>query len=303
MIAATIAEPLTAEWHEARRKGIGASEIAAVLGISPWESPFSLYWRKANGWEANLSAEMEWGTRLESAIAAKYADVHPEFSVQPTGLVHGVEPWMLATPDRVLFDAENWQVAPTSYAIGALELKTGHRDDGWGEPGTAEIPVHYRAQAQWQMLVLDVQWVDVAVLVGGSDYREYSVLRDERDIAVMVEAGRRFMARLESGDPPPLDDHYATLVTVKRLHPDLDDMDVEVDRAVATGYRRACEMERKAKSAKARYEILVRDQMGRARRATSGGAFVASRSIYTVAEHSVREHSVDRLNPPRGAKP
>ena len=40
-----------AVWLAARREGIGASEISAVLGISPWESPFSLFWRKVNAWE------------------------------------------------------------------------------------------------------------------------------------------------------------------------------------------------------------------------------------------------------------
>src|SRR5262245_52949583 len=65
-----------AAWLEARRKGIGASEIAAVLGISPWESPFSLYWRKVNGWDYEPSSEMEWGTRLEPVIAEKYANNH-----------------------------------------------------------------------------------------------------------------------------------------------------------------------------------------------------------------------------------
>jgi putative phage-type endonuclease len=270
-----------------------------VLGISPWESPFSLYWRKVNGWDADLSDEMEWGTRLEDAIALKYVTVHPDRFQARASLMVGAQPWMLATPDRLLYD-DPWSGAP---AIGLLETKCAHSGDGWGEPGTSQIPVNYRAQVLWQMAVTGLYWADVAVLVAGSDYREYTVLRDERDIAVMVEAGRRFMARLEAGEPPPIDDHHATLATVKRLHPDLDDTEVEVSQRLATGYRRACEMARKAKAVKARYEALLRAEMGRARKATHDGEFVASRSIYTVAAHPVREQRVDRLNPPRGRKP
>lgn len=311
MSSATAVEPYTPAWFEQRRAGIGASEIAAVMGISPWESPFSLYWRKVNGWEFEANPEMEWGTRLEPVVAEKYQDGHPDEIVQPSGLVEGPEPWMLATPDRLLMamvpaELHCYRVPDGGQLLdtmAVLELKTAHSaHDVWGEAGTDDIPVHYRAQVQWQMLCVDVQWAVVAVLIGGSDYREYTVLRDDRDIRVMVEYGRRFMARLQAGDPPSLDEHTATLATVRRLHPDLDDIEVDVPASVAAGYARACRMERLAKTAKKRYEIQLRAAMGRARKATTGGAFVASRSIYDVAEHTVTGHRVDRLNPPRAKK-
>jgi hypothetical protein len=92
------------------------------------------------------------------------------------------------------------------------------------------------------------------------------------------------------------------VATLRRLHPDLDDTEAEVPAHIAAGYRRACAMERTAKSAKRRYEALVRDAMGRSRKATTNGGFVASRSIYEVAEHAVKAHTVDRLNPPRAKK-
>jgi len=289
-------------WLAARRKGIGASEIAAVLGISPWESPFSLYWRKVNGWDFGASAAMEWGNRLEPAIAAKFADNHPEFEIGPGELeANPIYPWMLATPDRYVWDIGR----KTLNISGLLEMKTAHSADGWGEDGTADIPVYYRAQAQWQMAVVDVEWVVVAVLIGGSDYREYPILRDRRDINVMVEAGRRFMNRIEAGDPPPLDDHHATLAAVKRLHPDLDDTEAEVNERVAANYLRACRAYKTAEKAKARYEILLRDQMGRAKRAvTPAGRKVATRTVSEVAESTVLKaaHRRDYLTPAKPPK-
>lgn len=291
------------EWLAARRKGIGASEIAAVLGISPWESPFSLYWRKVNGWDFEASAAMEWGNRLEPVVAQKYADAHPEYELCQGHLEEQpFEPWMLATPDRYLFMPVDGRLMPT----GLLELKTAHSADGWGEPGTAEIPVYYRAQVLWQMAVVDVGWADVAVLIGGSDYREYTVLRDDKDIAVMVEAGRRFMARIEAGDPPPIDDHHATLTTIKRLHPDLDDETVPVNETVAAGYLRAVRMCRVAEKAKDRYEIKLRAEMGRAKKAiTADGRKVATRTISEIAESTVTRaaHRRDYLTPAKEPKP
>ena len=35
-----------AEWLKAREGGIGASEVAAVVGLSKWDSPYSLFLRK-----------------------------------------------------------------------------------------------------------------------------------------------------------------------------------------------------------------------------------------------------------------
>ena len=282
-------------WLAERRKGIGASEIAAVMGISPWESPFSLYWRKVNGWSYAASAQMEWGTRLEDAIAQKYAHEHgDDWLVRPAGLMVGPEPWILGTPDRLLDTA-----IPGIGICGVLELKTAHSADEWGEPGTDDIPVYYRAQVQWLMLVVGVDWAHVAVLIRGSDYREYEVLRDETDIAAMVDAGREFMARIESSDPPDIDSHSATLATLKRLHPDLEDAEVEVDSDVAANFLTAVEMVRQAEQLKQSAEIQLRAAMGPAKRAVCGGERVASRSIYTVKESVRRAYTVDRLNPAR----
>lgn len=323
-MSAVMAEPLTPEWHEQRRKGIGASEIAAVMGISPWESPFGLYWRKVNGWEFEPDAEMEWGTRLEDAIAAKYVSVHEDEVLENGGLRVGPEPWMLATPDRLIrrrckcddpdklvpdgyigsyvcLICDGWGIGPVT---GALELKTGHSaHDGWGDAGTDTIPVYYRAQVQWQMLCVGVDHATVAVLIGGSDYREYRVRRDEKDIASMVEHGRRFMARLDAGDPPPIDDHTATVATLKRLHPDLEDASVEVPTDIAAGYRRAVAMKRKAKALEDKYEAMLRAQMGSAKRAiTSDGRKVATRVITDVDGYTVGPHTKDYLLAPREKK-
>jgi len=323
-----LAEPLTPQWYEQRRRGIGASEIAAVMGLSPWDSPFSLFWRKTNGWENEASPEMSAGTRLEPAIAGWWADERDpleNLTVVTSPLVaHPERPWQLASPDRLVhmacaycngsgllgdldyglyacdecYDPNKQLDAP----VAVLELKyVAQSWDGWGDAGTDEIPVHYRAQVQWQCDVVDVDTWYLAAL-GPAGFREYHGRRDEKDLRVMREYGRRFMARLEAGAPPPIDDHSATLATVKRLHPDVDDTEAEVPADVAAGYRRACAMERTAKSVKKRYEALLRDQMGRARKATTGGSFVASRSVYEVAEHTVKTHTVDRLNPPRSKK-
>ena len=302
--AIALAEPLTPDWYEQRRRGIGASEIAAVMGISPWDSPFSLYWKKVEGWETEATDHMSTGTFLEPAIAAWWRQLHAdevESMGQPGLMAHPDRAWQLATLDRIVEWAPHMGLTDGCTRESVLELKWSASWDGWGVEDTDDVPVYYRAQVLWQCDVVGLADWWLAVL-GPTGFRQYHGRRDEKDLRVMREYGRRFMARLDVGDPPPIDDHSATLATVKRLHPDVDDTEAEVPADVASGYRRACAMERTAKSAKKRYEALLRLEMGRARKATTGGSFVASRSVYEVDEHTVKTHTVDRLNPPRSKK-
>src|SRR5205823_13949319 len=66
-------EPGSPEWHAARARGLGGSEIAAVLGLSPWESKFSLWHRKMGLASPVVETdEMYWGKLHEPTILAEW---------------------------------------------------------------------------------------------------------------------------------------------------------------------------------------------------------------------------------------
>lgn len=287
-------------WLATRRVGISASEIATVLGISPWDSSFNLYWAKTLGWDGDETELMRTGSHLENAIADWWADnhdPHENLDIRGTGLYASSErPWQLATPDRRLCHADK--------DVALLECKwVSYSWDGWGEPGTDEIPAHYRAQVQQQMDVMEVDQTYIAAL-GPGGFRHYEVARDEHDIALQRKAGEAFMAMLANGDPPDLDAHDATLAAVKRLHPDLEDVEVEVDSVIAYGYRMACADVKEAEERKQLFEVALRQQMGSARRATFDGERIATRVISEVAEstRTVAAHRRDYLLAPREPK-
>lgn len=297
--------PAHPEWFAARAKGITASEIAAVLGVSPYESPFSVYWRKRGvlGEQADTDA-MRWGRRLEPLIADEFQARHPELLVEPAGLyAHAERPWQMASPD-------GWLVDPVGHGVverdgvfeiepdALLECKTTGSWDGWGPDGSDEVPLHIRCQVIWQADVLGVPCVYVPV-VNGRTYREYVVAYDATDAGLMRWKALDFLQLLATETPPDVDGSDATLRTLREIHPELDDTEAEVPGRLAAQWHAAARAEKRAKERKKTAEAKLRDRMGRARVAVHGGEKVATRVISTVKEHVRAESTRDYLNPPR----
>ena len=239
--------PGSEEWLDMRRERIGGSEIAGILGLHQFASYFSIYCRKAGVLaEQDENPQMEWGNRLEGAVLAKFAEVHgedDEVSVQmsPGSFVRNDRDWQLATPDGIVIYNGMWSAL--------VEAKTARYDDGWGKPGTGEIPPGYRAQVLWNLNVLGLRLAYVPVLIGGSDFRIYIVDLDAdedaaEDLALLLERGEQFIDRLKNGVwPEPGDGSDVTYQAVRKMHPDIEDVEVEVTAEIAGEYL-AAEMER-----------------------------------------------------------
>lgn len=257
----------TDPWHRLRATGIGGSDIAAILGLSPWQSRFSL-WHQKNGLVsgAPINKEMLWGHRHEDTIARWYRDTHPDVRVSRTGTWRNHErPWQLANPDRLITGKR------------VLEIKTDRSGDGWGRSGTDEIPVYYRAQVLWYLDCLGWETADVAVLIGLSDARVFTVRWTESEARVMRDAAEKFWTSLKDGVPPPLDGSDATYRTVRVLHPDVDDVEVEIPAGLRDRYRSALASEKAAAATKLCTAAELLDYMGTARRAVCDGESVAVR--------------------------
>lgn len=253
-------------WHGLRATGIGGSDIAAILGLSPWQSAFSL-WHNKNGMSGPpVKQEMVWGHYHEDTIARWYRDTHPGVRVARTGTWRNRErPWQIANPDRLITGKR------------VLEIKTDRTGDGWGKGGTDEIPVYYRAQVIWYLDCLGWERADIAVLIGLSDARVFTVYWDESEAAIMRDAAGKFWRSLQDGIAPPLDGSDATYRTVRALNPDLDDVEVEIPVELRDRYRTALVSEKAAAETKQRAAAELLDYMGTARRAVCGGESVAIR--------------------------
>lgn len=283
------------EWKAARRQGVTASEIAVILGISPYDSAFNLYWKKLGELPDDFdNTAMSLGRHLEPWIADQWAADHPGAHVGVTGLWRSDErPWQMATPDRYVWDKSRSDVDGDSL----LEIKSSGTYDGWGEDGSDQIPAYYRAQVLWQLDTLGMDRADVTCFfLSTRQRRDYTVAYDVTDVYLMRAAALDFMEQVERRTPPDIDAHTATLGALKALNPKVDqDAEAEVPTMLALDYEAACEAVRLAGAEKALLENRLRDVMGTAKYAMHAGHKIATRSVYDVAEHVRRAGHVDKL--------
>ena len=179
------------------RKGyIGASEAAAACGLSPWKTPYELWADKTSAIVIDAqNARMEWGSRLESVVMLKYLeDLPPEAGTLEAPCLFQVSaeyPWMGCTPDGLLPDR-------------VVEIKTAGLGQAreWGEEGTDAVPLQYLLQVTHQMICTGRKKADIPVLIGGNDYRVYSVALDEELANLLITREREFWQHVENKTPP-----------------------------------------------------------------------------------------------------
>lgn len=178
------------EWIASRRSGIGGSDAAAVLGFSKWKTPLQLWHEKRGESTPVTSPAMRWGTLLEPIIRGQYEEITKR-EVKRTGLLRSKRyPFALANIDGVTADDR------------LLEVKTARTSEGWGDEGTDDVPVEYFCQVQHYMAVTELPIADIAVLIGASDFRIYTVEADSAFQTQMMEREEDFWSLVESGIPP-----------------------------------------------------------------------------------------------------
>ncbi|TCO64361.1 YqaJ viral recombinase family protein [Actinocrispum wychmicini] len=262
--------PGSPEWVTTRSTSLGASDIAAVLRLSPWQSAFSLWHEKRGVLTPEPDTEvLRRGRLLEPVVAAWFAEQHPEYKVRRTGTwANRARPWQIATPDRLLH-------ALTGRAV--LEIKTATDPGEWGEPGTGEIPIHYRCQVLWQLDTLGLTRGHVAVLTSGLEFREYVVEWNIDEVELLRAAGREFLDTIDRDERPDIDTHGATYRAVRLLHPDIADVEVEIAPGLAEHYRAAVAAHKQAEQTKQQATARVMDALGTGRRAVVDGESIAIR--------------------------
>lgn len=191
------------EWLSARR--LGASDSAAILGLSRWSTPYQVWGRKVGVLpEVEENEAMRLGRRLEPACAAEFAErTGYEVTELPAHSLYICDdaPFMTATPDRLV------QVGAFP---GLLECKaTGsHAASDWKDG----IPDEAHFQALHQLACTDLDFCYVAAIIGSTSFAHHRVERDDALIARMKEQLAAFWELVETRTPPPMTGADAAVV-------------------------------------------------------------------------------------------
>lgn len=185
--------------HELRKTGIGASEVAAVLGLSPYQTRFDLYCRKLDLVDQpKATAVQRRGHYFERGVAEWWSDIsgRPVEWFDQT-IRHQDREWQLSTPDAWILD--------DGRRDAELQVKTVNwrNVEDYGEPGSDDIPVHNVLQCQWTMSTTSTSYSIVAALLGMDELHSYTVYRDAEVEAVMLEQVEKFWREHVLARVPP----------------------------------------------------------------------------------------------------
>lgn len=199
-----------AQWLEWRKSDITSTESSALFGLSPYTTPFELFYRKRDGIADPLddNERMQAGRHIEPAIASLVAE---RFGV-------------IVTPMKIYArDPADRMGSSFDYQVGANHhAKNSQMHDLWFHSGPGilecknvdslafkqkwqddETPAHIEIQLQHQLELTGYAWGVIAALVGGNDLRIYARTRDERVGRGIRQAIRNFWQSVRDNNPPP----------------------------------------------------------------------------------------------------
>ena len=139
----------TKQWHEWRRKGIGGSDIGVLLGYSQYCTPLELYRLKVGEIQPSETSDyaqagkdmelpgLEWFEKRYSVKLKK--------NVPVSGLDRSTDEWLRGTFDGMFKDMS-----------GVVDCKFS-KSDGWGEPGTDNVPMGIYLQMQWYLMLINAE--------------------------------------------------------------------------------------------------------------------------------------------------
>lgn len=187
-------KPTRADWVQARAGGIGGSEIAAVLGLDPYCTPYQLWERKTGrvpdfeGNEATMRGKVlepaivEWfeqKTGLATYAAAK----------ENTVLHHKKFDFLLGTPDRFV---------ALKGGDGVLEAKSTRK-----MIGPDNVPTYWFFQLQWYLGITGKKQGFLVWLSGSLEFHHLKIRFDRKIFAGMVDQARAFWTGYVLTDTAP----------------------------------------------------------------------------------------------------
>jgi putative phage-type endonuclease len=282
------------KWLEDRRTGIGGSDAASVLSMSPWRSPYAVWADKVGLTDIDAtdgnSRRMRCGQLMEPVIGTLFTEDTGIAVQKYPFIVRSKEwPWMIVNLDFVADSPE-----------ALLEAKTTDARFAWkweDESGNAVVPDNYMIQGQHECAVTGFQTVYFGVLIGGNDFRIIEVHRDEALIESLAAVEKDFWDLVERQEAPLMDGSPSSTETLKAMFPesqpgkgiDLPEEAKEVIKrlGIAKAHKKDAEEE------VAHWQNQLKSWLGDAEIGYIDGIAAVTWKSHVVREH-VRKESISR---------
>lgn len=213
------------EWLEWRRKGIGGSDAATIIGVSPFSTARDLYYDKLNIVSA-VDEEENWvqkeiGHLLEDLVAKIFSKKtgYPIYQVKKM-FYHPEHPYMLADIDFFV------RLPDGKTAI--LEIKTTNYNatGNWWRDGEEVVPINYEMQGRHYMAVTNIDKVYYCCLYGNTEEEVIirSIDRDEdyEDFIIALEGDFWVNNVLAKVPPPYIETGDLVLESIRRFSGELN---------------------------------------------------------------------------------
>lgn len=198
------------DWLEERKKGIGGSDAAAIIGANPYKDNIKLWEEKTGRKTADDISDksyVKYGTEMEPILRESFKIKHPEFEIvheENTIIKHPVYPFLFASLDGILINKETEEK-------GILEIKTSEilrsmQKEKWKD----QIPPNYYCQILHYLNVTGFTFVKLfAELNYEENYqvtKTYTIERKdvEEDIKYLEKKEIEFWKYIEEDKCPPL---------------------------------------------------------------------------------------------------
>jgi putative phage-type endonuclease len=196
----TIIRPATREeWLEVRKSGIGSSEVATIVGLNPWETPYQL-WRRKRGLDAPKPENfaMKAGHYLEDAVSRFWADETGRQVIKRSAgdwiIRDDKRPYLQVSPDRTYWLGES----RANSDKGILECKTTQM-----AVDANDIPKHWFCQVQYQLGVAGYEQGSLAWLCSGREFGYTDIAFVPDFYAWLIEEVDRFwIDHIQGGQEP-----------------------------------------------------------------------------------------------------
>ena len=192
-------------WLEQRRKTIGGSDAAAIVGLSKYASPFSVWAEKTGRLpEREDNEAMRQGRDLEDYVARRWMEAAGQKVHRVSAILYNsIYPFAHADVDRMLTGKNEGLECKTTATLDLKQFSGG------------EFPAQYYAQCVHYLAVTGAERWNLAVLAFGRGFFTFTLERDQAEIDALMKAEAAFWQMVEAGTPPLMDGSEASAETLR----------------------------------------------------------------------------------------